>query len=123
MFPAEMGSRSHLGSFSCEVGSRPHLGTLAGTLRRDVTDVYSYRTVAARRWVCLRVWDVCGILDDWCDEFDLYTKHVLYAMTIASNGRADRECQVVCHMTLGLRMLRVLFVFDCLYSRVCVVAT
>ncbi len=69
------------------------------------------------------MWDVCGILDDWCDEFDLYTKHVLYAMTIASNGRADRECQAVCLMTLCLRMLRVLFVLDCLYSRVCVVAT
>ncbi len=59
-----------------------------------------------------------------CDEFDLYTKHVLYAMMmIASNGRADRECRVVCLMNLGLRMLRVLFVLDCLYSMVCVVAT
>ena len=71
------------------------------------------------------VWDVCGILDDWCGggEFDLYTKHVLYAMTIASNGRADHECRVVCLMNLGLRMLRVLFVLDCLYSMVCVIAT
>ncbi len=63
-----------------------------------------------------------GILDDWCDD-DLLTKHGLRAMTSASKERADRECQAVCLMTLCLRMLRVLFVLDCLYSMVCVVAT
>ena len=86
-----------------------------------MSDVYSYRTRAARRQMCLPIWDVWDILDDWCDEFDLHTKHVLRVMTIASSdGRADRECQAVCLMTLCLRMLRVLFVLDCLYSRVVV---
>ena len=88
-----------------------------------MSDVYSYRTMAARRMVCLRVWNMVGILDDWCDEFDLHQKHVLRVMTIASSGRADRECQAVCLMTLRLRMPCVLFVLDCLYSSVCFVVT
>ena len=107
MFPAEMGSRSHLGTFSCEGGSRPHLGTLAGTRETRQMFIATGRLLQDVGYEGMgRMWYSRRLVR--CGEFDLYTKHVLYAMMIASNGRADRECRVVCLMTLGLRMLETL---------------